>query len=62
MVIPDYTDLKFHFRCANYTFLLKHAKISVKTNPCSGSMKQRGSNGWARNDETMSAVFSFISP
>ena len=42
-------------------FLLEHAIISSKTNPCSGSTKQKRINGYVRNNKTMSAILSFIS-
>ena len=41
-------------------FLLEDAIISSKTNQFSGSTKQKRSNGKVRNNETMSANFSFI--
>ena len=43
-------------------FLLEDAIILSKTNPCSGSTKQKtGYVCYIRNNKTMSAVFSFIS-
>ena len=41
-------------------FSLVDPIISSKTNPCSGSKKQKKSNGIVRNNKTMSAILSFI--
>ena len=41
-------------------FLLEDAIISSKTNPCSGSTKQKRSNGFVRNNKTMPGIFLFV--
>ena len=42
------------------SFSLEDAILSSKTNPCSGSTKLKRSNGYVRNNETMSAIDLFI--
>ena len=44
-----------------HVFLLEDAIILSKANPCSGSTKKKRGNGYVRNNETMSPIFSFIS-
>ena len=41
-------------------FLLEDAIISSKTNPCSGSTKQKRSNGFVRNNKTMPGISLFV--
>ena len=59
----DGFTISFSFRQL-HIFLLEEALISCQTNLCSGSTKQKRSNGWVgpvRINKKMSAVFPFIS-